>query len=317
MEKSHFISMGLSELLWELYTNETVSFGYLDMYNHIKSNTNNFNKIHMLLMYDEIERYVGEHIIFEYKGEGYTLSELFWKRLVEMGKNNNEKGEKLQSEVEFGGKWDDAINKLIINPKITELYVYQHMIWAFENNSDWELQTPHEYHLRLLMNYAETFNNELIVHKLVIDEIRKEYPLYKKPTNTPKPPLTFLKLFKNEYKVFEKMQLFYSRLENNGFIDKDKNWRDDPRKGNEPAKVYFWLLDKGVMQTANDDTNALICFCKEFGITVYRDTEPTPPADVRKITTKNLLKVKGKITPDEKKRFEQVFSPYLIKQLVP
>ncbi len=113
------------------------------------------------------------------------------------------------------------------------------------------------------------------------------------------------------------MPLFYSRLENNGFIDKDKNWRDDPRKGNEPAKVYFWLLDKGVMTTANDDTNALICFYKEFGITAYRDNEPTPPADVRKTTTKNLLKVKGKITPDEKKRFEQVFSPYLIKQLVP
>ena len=81
--------------------------------------------------------------------------------------------------------------------------------------------------------------------------------------------------------------------------------------------VYFWLYDKMIMKTSNDDTNALICFCKEFGITAYKDTEPTPPADVRKITTKNLLKVKGKITPAEKKRFEQVFSPYLIKQLVP
>ena len=309
MEKSHFINMGLSELLMELYTNKLVRFGYLDIYNHIKSNTNNFNKINMLLMYDEIERFVGEHIIFEYKGEGYTLSELFWIRLVEMGKNNNEKGEKLQSEVEFGGKWDDAINKLIINPKITELFVYQHMIWAFENNSDWELRTPHEYHLGLLMNYAETFNNELIVHKLVIDEIRKEYPLYKKPTNTKKQQLTFPGLFKDEYKG--NIQLFYSRLIANGLIDKNHVWRETTEK-NEPAKVYFWLLHKGVFNI-NKPTPALICFCKEFGITVYRDTEPTPPADVRAVTVKNLLNAETTITPDDRKRFGKIFEPFLIK----
>jgi hypothetical protein len=127
-----------------------------------------------------------------------------------------------------------------------------------------------------------------------------------------KQPLTFTQLFRDEYKEVRKMELFYSRLKTNGFIDKNHVWSENADK-NEPAKVYFWLLDKGVMKTANDDTNALICFCKEFGVTAYKDTEPTPPADVRAVTTKNLLKVKGNITFDNK-RFEQTFSPYLIKK---
>ncbi len=122
-----------------------------------------------------------------------------------------------------------------------------------------------------------------------------------------KQPLTFAGLFKPEYIV--QIDKFYNRLVANGLIDTNHIWREAENK-NEPAKVYFWLLEKGVLKF-NKPTPALICFCKEFGITAYKDNEPTPAPDIRAVTVKNLLNTK--LTKEEKKHYENVFSPILIK----
>jgi len=140
------------------------------------------------------------------------------------------------------------------------------------------------------------------VEKIIID-LQKSFE--KPPTPQLQPPI-FTGLFKHEYVV--RIDKFYNRLIAEGYIDKDHIWRES--KENEPAKVYFWLLDNGVLKH-NTRTPALICFCREFGIIAYKDTEPRPTAEIRAVTVKNLLNTK--LTTDEKKRFENVFSSFLIK----
>jgi len=282
-------NMSVAELLEILYTHDDLFISETDMYNHIKRNTNGFDE--MLL-----ECVINDILSFLMKRNGVDeRPSLNIRKLFDKG---------FPISVQLG----EDCEYLKIN-SIIELF------WFFMYNKYVNVVEKSLIDVNATNRIGEYVSIAEIEYKERYVENVTTATKETKEAKPQKQPLTFRRLFKDEY--LDKMPLFYSRLENNGLIDKDKNWRDVPRKGNEPAKVYFWLLDRGVMKTANDDTNALICFCKEFGITVYRDTEPTPPADVRKITTKNLLKVKGKITPDEKKRFEQVFSPYLIKQLVP
>ena len=338
--------MGVEELLHELLVNEDVKFNGLDASNHIRINTNNYEIICIEHLYYVLWEFMFKNVNMKYKGKTYNLQRLdrayyngeqlddinfndysVWDKEIGDGYDDIFDDDEPDDEPDDDPDDDpDNLSEDNETNNISEVLELTRMFMTARNLRHMNKGMFFEYEqgMERIESYINSFVRVFIAHGVKIawsmEDLNRgsKYVKYaKKQTMINKQPLTFLKLFKNEYRVFEKMQLFYSRLENNGFIDKDKNWRDDPRKGNEPAKVYFWLLDKGVMQTANDDTNALICFCKEFGITVYRDTEPTPPADVRKITTKNLLKVKGKITPDEKKRFEQVFSPYLIKQLVP
>ena len=302
MEKSHFIQMGVEELLWELLTNEKVKFGYMDMYKHISNITNNFELQTFQILYDELKWFVGKNVRLSYNGKLFSMFQLSLNYINGTYKStgiNYEGWNGMKSTENELKQWYDFVELLQENNKI---------------------ECEYRSGTRKLFSYIYTFN--AILEKLNIDIVKlingSDW-LWKLDRNQQnrfesKQPLTFTQLFRDEYKEVRKMELFYSRLKTNGFIDEDKIWRNVLRKLNEPAKVYFWLLDNGVMKTTNDDTPALICFYKEFGITVYKDTEPTPPADVRAVTTKNLLKVKGKITPDEKKRFIGVFSPYLIKK---
>jgi len=133
---------------------------------------------------------------------------------------------------------------------------------------------------------------------------------YPKGENIPrrqKQPLSFNGLFKVEY--IGRIESFFNRLIANGYINDQHIWRDTENK-NEPAKVYFWLLGKGVLKH-NTPTPALICFFKEFGVTAYKDNEPTPPTDIRAVTVRGLLNTT--LSPTENKHFENVFLPYLIK----
>lgn len=326
MEKSYFINMGVEELLHELLVNEDVKFNGLDAGKHIRINTNNYKIALIEELYYVLWTFIFKNVNIKYKGKTYNLPTLHraysnGEQLDDINFNDysvwdKEIGDETDNLSEDDETKDDDTNDISEVFELTRMFMTARNLRHMNKGMFFE----YEQGMERIESYVNSFVHVFIAHGVKIawsmeDIIRgSKYAEYvNNKTMITKQPLPFLELFKYEYRVFEKMQLFYSRLENNGFIDKDKNWRDVPRKGNEPAKVYFWLLDKGVMTTANDDTNALICFYKEFGITAYKDNEPTPPADVRKITTKNLLKVKGKISPDEKKRFEQVFSPYLIK----
>ena len=336
MEKSHFISMGVEELLHELLTNENVKFNGLDERNHIRINTNNYEIDCIEQLYSVLWRFMFKNANMKYKGKTYNLPILdrayyngeqlddinfndysVWDKEIGDGFDDifddDEPDDDPDNLSEDDETEDDETNNISEGLELTRMFMTARYLRHMNKGMFFE----YEQGMERIENYVDSFVRVLITHGVKIswsmEDLNRGSKYAVKRARIERPPLTFEKLFRDEYKEAGKMKLFYSRLETNGIIDKNHVWREYTDK-NEPAKVYFWLLDKGVMKTANDDTNALICFCKEFGITVYKDTEPTPPADVRAVTTKNLLKVKGKITPDEKKRFIGVFSPYLIKK---
>ena len=296
----NILSKGVSELIDELLCKRMdklkvnsglliIDFAEIDMYNHIRINTNNFEKQAVEMLYEfllteittlsifirptkEINSIFDEKIDLGYKKKLIDI-------IIEMYESGTIEKSKFQN---------NTLSEILdIGDSFIQI-----------NNGTWE-----ELNVRYFKKYIQIFEEQIKLHNIKLsNKVVKTAELIKK--------LTFPGLFKDEYKG--KIQLFYSRLIANGFIDKNQVWRENANK-NEPAKVYFWLLDKGVMKTANDDTNALICFCKEFGITAYKDTEPTPPADVRAVTVKNLLNAGNTITADDRKRFVKTFEPFLIK----
>lgn len=305
MEKSHFIDMGVNELLHELLTNENIQLGQIDIFNHIKRNTNNFDAESIFLMYNDLYGFLDNNVCMTFEGECYRLADFYEIKhsnlndIPNLGLNN---GVKLKEII-------DSVDWVYNDARELELMRNFDLVYELYNKPGLEL----EYEIENIVEYVDDFEYELLKRK---NDIKKfmgsgEWKLHNTSQNKfkSKQPLTFPGLFKDEFKG--KIQLFYNRLIANGLIDKNHVWRETTIK-NEPAKVYYWLLDKGVFKM-NKPTPALICFCKEFGITVYRDTEPTPPADVRAVTVKNLLIAETTITPDERKRFEQMFSPFLIK----
>lgn len=77
--------------------------------------------------------------------------------------------------------------------------------------------------------------------------------------------LTFRELFKSEH--VPKIDFFIQALEKNGFINNKNEWIKNNLS--EPARIYFYLKEKGIIKTIYKDTPALKCFYKQFGITVY------------------------------------------------
>ena len=76
MEKSHFISMGVEELLHELLTNENVKFNGLDIQNHIRINTNNYEIGSIESLYYVLWEFMFNNVNMEYKGKTYNLPTL-------------------------------------------------------------------------------------------------------------------------------------------------------------------------------------------------------------------------------------------------
>lgn len=305
MEKSHFISMGVKELLQELLVNENVQFGEIDSYNHIKKTTNNFETKCIQFLYVDVIWFI-EDICMSFENELFPLSllsELKEYHQLDLLKFGYSKVIiKLNETINYGEWKSDTLNE----NKLTAYFeLADNLRWY---NDGVEL-THKLYHLKEYVNMFENIlkqQNIDIVELMKDDEWKSKLVRHKKD-KVLKQPLTFPGLFKNEYVV--KIDMFYSRLIANGYIDKKHIWREAENK-NEPAKVYFWLLEKGVLKI-NKPTPALICFCKEFGITAYKDNELTPAPDIRAVTVKNLLNTT--LSKDEKNHFENVFLPFIIK----
>ena len=334
MEKSHFISMGVEELLHELLTNENVKFNGLDIQNHIRINTNNYEIGSIESLYYVLWEFMFNNVNMEYKGKTYNLPTLHraysngeqlddinfndisvWDKELNDGFDNlfdDDDDDEPDNLSEDDETEDGDTNDITEVFELTRMFMTAQILRHMNKGMCYEYEQGTERIARYVQSFADVFIRYGVKIAWSMEDICRGSKYGIKKIVRKKQQLTFPGLFKDEYRKADKMKLFYSRLRANGFIDKNHLWRETTDK-NEPAKVYFWLLDKGVMKTANNDTNALICFYKEFGITAYRDNEPTPPADVRKTTTKNLLKVKGNITLAEKKIYLQVFSPYLIK----
>jgi hypothetical protein len=157
--------------------------------------------------------------------------------------------------------------------------------------------------------WCEVLKNQSYFEPLFLDAFpepqTKELPKEKKT----KEPLTFLGLFKHEYAV--EIDRLIGALKRNGYIDDNNVWRETTN-GNEPAKVYKYIEERGALKSGIKLTPGLKCFCKKFGIIAYTDKEPRPAPGQRAVTVKNLIQTG--IGPDDRKTFNTVFSPFLIKK---
>ncbi|MDD4991711.1 MAG: hypothetical protein PHR83_05690 [Paludibacter sp.] len=310
MEKSHFVNMGVKELLHELLENDNVQFGEIDMYNHIRKSTNNFEIKCVQLLYVDLLWFI-EDISMTYENETYPLyilSELNNYHPHDLLKFRNPKVIIRLKETINYAHWEGH------NQNENKLSTYLELA-SILNANNYNLGLKLKYKIIHINEYVNMFNDILKQLKIDIEVMMKDDEwrlklVREKNVPQPKQPLTFIGLFKDEYKG--KIPMFYNRLIANGYIDKNHNWRETDIK-NEPAKVYFWLVNNGVIKPLIKSTPALICFCKEFGITAYNDNEPTPPTEIRAVTIKNLLKVKKSISSDEKEYFQNVFLSFLIK----
>lgn len=295
----------------------------IEMYLYLKQITNNFDRdifekfnkdfnficgsiIQFTVPIKEINVFTGEEeTIYSYRND-MTFNEFYLKYIFNE-LNNQVDNIQFDKDVIDDSKEKYKHFQRIKNLKLFNMFIYElpidGKIDIIEKTPDFEFN----------FNFLRDKNNGIIrLSKFVETEYQKimktKPEIQNDSTRKSKEPLTFSGLFKDDY--IPRKPLFYSRLETNGLIDTNHIWRETENK-NEPAKVYFWLLDKGVLKH-NTPTPALICFCKEFGITAYNDNESTPPAEIRAVTVKNLLKAKDTISTAERKRFENIFSPFLI-----
>lgn len=260
--------MGVEELLWELLTNEKVKFGYMDMYKHISNITNNFELQTFQILYDELKWFVGKNVRLSYNGKLFSMFQLSLNYINGTYKStgiNYEGWNGMKSTENELKQWYDFIELLQENNKI---------------------ECEYRSGTRKLFSYIYTFN--AILEKLNIDIVKlingSDW-LWKLDRNQQnrfesKQPLTFTQLFRDEYKEVRKMELFYSRLESNGFIDKDKNWIIK-NSISEPAKLYYYLKENKVLDVVKF-TPSIKCFYKEFGCEVVEKDNGNPRATTRK-----------------------------------
>jgi len=96
-----------------------------------------------------------------------------------------------------------------------------------------------------------------------------------------KKTLTFNDLFKPEY--ISRIDIFYERLRNNGYIDKNNNWIIKS-SANEPAKLFFYLKERNVI-IAPKFNPSIKCFYSEFGCELVERSNGNPRATTRKNAT--------------------------------
>jgi hypothetical protein len=131
-------------------------------------------------------------------------------------------------------------------------------------------------------SYSHLQANDTVENSLLIDNLHNDYrkkmeELQKESAETlwllqlkeieqeKRKRLTFQELFKSEH--VPKIDFFIQALEKNGFINNKNEWIKNNLS--EPARIYFYLKEKGIIKTIYKDTPALKCFYKQFGITVY------------------------------------------------
>lgn len=101
--------------------------------------------------------------------------------------------------------------------------------------------------------------------------------IQKRVSQTPK-EVKFSDLFDSTYR--DKLDVFFTKLEENGLIDADKKWIIK-QNINEPAKLYYFLKDKSVIAYPRE-CPALKCFYNEFGHEVVEKKNDNPRATTRR-----------------------------------
>ncbi len=166
MEKSHFINMGVNELLHEMLVNDNVQFGEIDTYNHIRKNTNNFEIKYIQLLYVDILWFI-EDICMTFENEIYPLELLSVLNIMhpnDILKYGIHNGEKLKETINYGD-WKG------LNKEGNKLLSFLNLAIELPRyNQGLKL----EYNLRKVRGYVDVFNDVLKQVNIDIEKMMKD-----------------------------------------------------------------------------------------------------------------------------------------------
>ncbi|MEI8204640.1 MAG: hypothetical protein WCH34_16600 [Bacteroidota bacterium] len=127
-----------------------------------------------------------------------------------------------------------------------------------------------------------------------------------------KTPLTFSGLFKHPYN--QDLEKFKTILKSLNLIDENCSWREVDQHNNKVnksdiGKFFNLLYNETTVFQKTDKRNDAICFCKEFGITAYKENEK--PNTGRLVTVEQI--VKSEYSKDEQTHYLAIIKRWIDK----
>lgn len=150
------------------------------------------------------------------------------------------------------------------------------------------------------------FGYDIFNFEKQFSHILKNTSSVNKNTQTIKPQLTFVGLFKIPHNEPKKQKELKDLLKRNGYIDEDNKWEVTTCNKNELAFLYDLFEDKKIL-TPGSFAQKIKTFYKEFGLIVYNDKEPTTGGYC---TLKNLSITRSNQN-ETYKNFEIIFSNWV------
>ena len=248
MEKSHFISMGLTELLHELLNNENARMGISDIQLHIDRNKENLKA-----MYFDLCNFVSNEIRIKNAGELIELGELIDPEIT------------------------DSENELKLMFDVSRNYLKENEFTSYEN----------EQGVRKVFIYIHTFNRELVRLNVNFDEFNNywhelNFPGQYKPIKPKNTPITFEGLFNEKYLI--RVDAFISYLKRNEIINETDELLKYPPK--DFARIYYYLIEIGVIKQVYLYRSAGIkAFFRRFGVEVTENADSTKTSATRRNVT--------------------------------
>jgi len=185
-----------------------------------------------------------------------------------------------------------------------------------KDNNDYTKYYRYKYYRieTILQNFI--YDNELQIkfYKLDVFEFKSECAhilkntsSVNKNTQTIKPQLTFIDLFKIPYNTVEKITILKEILKNNVYIGQDNKWVGITKKKNELAFLYdLFNNEKNILKDESFELQ-IKTFYKEFGLIVYNDKETKSGGYC---TLRNLRITRSKQN-ETYKNFEIIFSDWV------
>lgn len=122
---------------------------------------------------------------------------------------------------------------------------------------------------------SEDYKYDIFEFEKQFSHILKNTSSVNKNTQTIKPPLKFIDLFKIPYNYDKKQKELKELLKYSGYIDNSYKWVGITKNKNELAFLYHFLNDTPNILQPGKFAPQIKIFYKEFGLTVYNDKEPT------------------------------------------
>jgi len=153
---------------------------------------------------------------------------------------------------------------------------------------------------------SEDYKYDIFEFEKQFSHILKNTSSVNKNTQTIKPPLKFIDLFKIPYNTVEKITILKEILKNNEYIGQDNKWVGITKKKNELAFLYDLFNEKNILKDESFELQ-IKTFYKEFGLIVYNDKETKSGGYC---TLKNL-RITRSNQNETYKNFEIIFSDWV------